>query len=59
VNLLAKVGEITLVLDKDIKKGDKVSLNDILSWDERNKKDISISEDAKKGGKIKLSIETA
>jgi len=57
--MLAKVGEIALVLDKDIKKGDKVSLNDILSWDERNKKDISISEDAKKGGKIKLTIETA
>lgn len=57
--MLAKVGEITLVLDKDVKKGDKVSLNDILSWDERNKKDIAVSEDAKKGGKIKLTIETA
>jgi len=57
--MLAKVGEITLALDRDIKKGGKVSLNEILSWDERNKKDIAVSEDAKKGGKIKLTIETA
>ena len=56
---MAKVGEITLALGKDIKKGDKVSLNDILSWDDKNKKDIAVSEDAKKGGKIKLTIETA
>jgi hypothetical protein len=57
--MLAKVGEITLALDRDIKKGAKVSLNDILSYSERNKKDIVVSEDAKKGGKIKLTIETA
>jgi len=59
VNILAKLGEITLVLDKDVKKEDKVSLNDVLSWDERNKKDLAFSEDRKKGDKIKLIIETA
>ena len=56
---MAKLGEITLVLDKDVKKEDKVSLNDVLSWDERNKKDLAFSEDRKKGDKIKLIIETA
>ncbi|MEM2082642.1 MAG: hypothetical protein QXK34_02755 [Candidatus Bathyarchaeia archaeon] len=56
---LAKIGEITLELNKDIKKGDKVCLNDILSFTEREKRDITVSEDAKKGAKIKLTIETA
>jgi len=59
VTILAKLGEIVLALDRDIKKDDKVSLNDMLSWDERNKKDITFSEEAKKGAKVKLIIETA
>ena len=56
---MAKIGEITLELSKDIKKGDKVCLNDILSFTEREKRDITVAEDAKKGAKIKLTIETA
>ena len=55
---MVKLGEITLTLDKDVKTGDKVSLTDILSWSDRDKKDLAASAEAKKGSKIKITVDT-
>jgi len=56
--MLAKLGEITLKLDRDVKKDDKVSLNDILSYDERNKRELTAASEAKKGSQVKITVET-
>jgi len=56
--LLVKLGEITLTLDRDVKKDEKVSLSQILSFSDRDKKDLVASVEAKKGSKIKISVDT-
>ena len=56
--LLVKLGEITVTLDKDVKKDEKVSLTQILSWSDRDKKDLAASVEAKKGIKIKITVDT-
>jgi hypothetical protein len=55
---LVKLGEITLTLDRDVKKDEKVSLSQILSFSDRDKKDLVASVEAKKGSKIKISVDT-
>jgi hypothetical protein len=55
---LVKLSEITLSLDKDVKKDEKVSLNNILSFIDRDKKDLAASVEAKKGSKIKITVDT-
>ena len=55
---MAKLGEITLILDRDVKAGDKVSLIQIVSFSDRDKKDLAASVEAKKGSKIKISVDT-
>jgi len=56
--LLAKLGEITLTLDRDVKTGDKVSLTQILAFSDRDKKDLVASVEAKKGSKIRITVDT-
>jgi len=55
---LAKLGEITLTLDRDVKTGDKVSLTQILAFSDRDKKDLVASVEAKKGSKIRITVDT-
>ncbi|MCJ7761667.1 hypothetical protein MUP59_11100 [Candidatus Bathyarchaeota archaeon] len=55
---MVKLSEITLGLDKDVKKDEKVSLNSILSFIDRDKKDLAASVEAKKGSKIKITVDT-
>jgi len=55
---LVKLGEITLTLDRDVKKDEKVSLSSILSFSDRDKKDLAASVEAKKGSKIKITVDT-
>ena len=55
---MVKLGEITLSLDRDVKKDEKVSLNSILSFIDKDKKDLVASVEAKKGSKIKITVDT-
>ena len=55
---MVKLGEITFTLDRDVKKDEKVSLTQILSWSDRDKKDLAASAEAKKGIKIKITVDT-
>ena len=55
---LVKLGEITFTLDRDVKKDEKVSLSSIVSYSDRDKKDLAVSVEAKKGSKIKITVDT-
>ncbi len=55
---MAKIGEITLDLDKDIKKDAKESLNNLFSYVSKGKNEITILEGAKKATKVKVTLET-
>jgi hypothetical protein len=55
---VVKVGEITLELDKDVKKNAKESLNSLFSYVSKGKNEITILQDAKKAAKVKVTIET-
>lgn len=55
---MGKVGEITLDLDRDVKKDGKESLNSLFSWQSKGKNGITILQDTKKATKVKVTIET-
>jgi len=55
---VGKLGEITLDLNRDVKKDAKESLNSLFSGGSRGKKEITILEEAKKATKVKVTIET-
>ncbi|MEM3382683.1 MAG: hypothetical protein QXF43_04005 [Nitrososphaerales archaeon] len=55
---MGKIGEITLALNKDVKKDVKESLNSLFSGGDRGRKEITILEEAKKAAKVKVTIET-
>ena len=56
---MGKIGEITLELDKDAKKASKESLNNLFSYVNKGKNEITILEEAKRATKVKVTIETA
>ena len=55
---MVKLGEITLTLYRDVKKDEKLSLSSILSYSDRDKTDLTASVEAKKGSKIKITVDT-
>lgn len=54
---MGKIGEITIELNKDVKKDAKESLEGLFNYTARQS-DIVILEDAKKAAKVKVTIET-
>ena len=55
---MAKIGEITLDLDKDVKKDAKESLESLFSYTNRRRNEVIILEEAKRATKVKVTIET-
>jgi hypothetical protein len=55
---MAKIGEITLDLDRDVKKDAKESLESLFSFASRGRREVSILQEAKKATKIKVTMET-
>jgi hypothetical protein len=55
---VGKIGEITLELNKDLKKDAKESLNSLFSGGSRGRNEVTVLEEAKKGTKVKVTIET-
>lgn len=55
---MAKIGEITLDLNNDVKKDAKESLDNLFAYTSRNRKEITILQEAKKATKVKVTIET-
>lgn len=55
---MGKVGEITLELDRDVKKDAKESLNSLFSYVSKGKNEVTILEETKKATKVKVTIET-
>ena len=55
---MAKIGEITLDLDKDVKKDAKESLDSLFSYVSRGRKEVTILQEAKKATKVKVTMET-
>ena len=55
---MAKIGEITLDLDKDVKKDAKESLDNLFSYASRGRKEVTILQEAKKATKVKVTLET-
>jgi len=54
---MGKIGEITIDLNKDVKKDSKESLNNLF-YGVSMRSLITILEDAKKATKVKVTIET-
>jgi hypothetical protein len=55
---MGKIGEVTLELNKDVKKGAKDSLDSLFNYSALRKSDIVILEEAKRAAKVKVTIET-
>ena len=55
---MAKIGEITLDLDKDVKKDTKESLDSLFSYVSRGRKEVTILQETKKATKVKVTMET-
>jgi hypothetical protein len=55
---MAKIGEITVDLDKDVKKDAKESLESLFSYVSRGRREVTILEEAKKAAKVKVTMET-
>jgi hypothetical protein len=55
---MAKLGEITLDLAKDVKKDAKESLDSLFSFASRGRKEVTVLEEAKKAAKVKVTLET-
>ena len=55
---MAKIGEITLDLDKDVKKDAKESLESLFSYTSRRRNEVTILEEAKRATKVKVTMET-
>jgi len=55
---MAKIGEITLDLDRDVKKDAKESLDSLFSYASRGRREVTILQEAKKATKVKVTMET-
>ena len=55
---MGKIGEITLELNKDVKKDSKESLNSLFSGESKRRSEITMLEEAKRATKVKVTIET-
>ena len=55
---MAKIGEITLDLYKDVKKDAKESLESLFSYTDRRRNEVTILEEAKRATKVKVTMET-
>jgi hypothetical protein len=55
---MAKIGEITLDLDKDVKKDTKERLDSLFSSASRGRNEVTILGEAKKATKVKVTMET-
>jgi hypothetical protein len=55
---MAKIGEITLDLDKDVKKDAKENLDSLFSYVSRGRREVAILGEAKKATKVKVTMET-
>jgi len=55
---MAKIGEITLDLDKDVKKDAKESLESLFSYVSRRRNEVTILGEAKRATKVKVTMET-
>jgi len=55
---MAKIGEITLDLDRDVKKDAKESLDSLFSYVSRGRKEVTILGEAKRATKVKVTMET-
>jgi len=55
---MAKIGEITLDLDRDVKKDAKESLDSLFSYVSRGRREVTILQEAKKATKVKVTMET-
>jgi flagellin-specific chaperone FliS len=55
---MAKIGEITLDLDKDIKKDAKESLDSLFSYASKRTTGVTMLGEAKKATKVKVTLET-
>jgi len=55
---MAKIGEITLDLDRDVKKDAKESLDSLFSYVSRGRKEVTVLQEAKKATKVKVTMET-
>ena len=55
---MAKRGEITLDLEKDVQKDAKESLESLFSYTNRRRNEVTILEEAKRATKVKITMET-
>lgn len=55
---MAKIGEITLDLDKDVKKDAKENLESLFSYTSRRRNEVTILQEAKRATKVKVTMET-